>query len=418
MILQTKEKTEKFIQDNLVIDNDAKNKYGEVFTPLVLINELLDKLEEENKEIFSNPQTKWLDPANGIGNFPMMVFHRLMKGLENVILDTDERQSHIIQNMLYMVELQEKNVNISKNIFGDKANIICGNFLIDDCFNGVNFDVIIGNPPFQKPNKTEGRSSLWDKFIIRSMDKLKDDGYLCFITPSSWRKPAHKLYNDMTQKSQLVYLHIYGVKECKKIFNVNSRVDLYILHKKQKYKDTIVVDEKDIMSKLNLSNWHFIPNFGLDVFSPIMTTKDNGIKIIFSKLHFQVNTKSQQNGVVSKVKTPDHNFPIRHSHTRKNGEIIFWCNADDIKNKKLLGVPKVILIRGNYTYPLNDFEGKYALSNYSFGIPISTKEEGDAIVKAVNSDKFDILLKATKWSMGFTHHNMFKYIVEDFYKYF
>ncbi|NBO23278.1 hypothetical protein EBU94_08080 [bacterium] len=280
------------------------------------------------------------------------------------------------------------------------------------------FDVIIGNPPFQKPNKTEGRSSLWDKFIIRSMDKLKDDGYLCFITPSSWRKPAHKLYNDMTQKSQLVYLHIYGVKECKKIFNVNSRVDLYILHKKQKYKDTIVVDEKDIMSKLNLSNWHFIPNFGLDVFSPIMTTKDNGIKIIFSKLHFQVNTKSQQNGVVSKVKTPDHNFPIRHSHTRKNGEIIFWCNADDIKNKKLLGVPKVILIRGNYTYPLNDFEGKYALSNYSFGIPISTKEEGDAIVKAVNSDKFDILLKATKWSMGFTHHNMFKYIVEDFYKYF
>jgi hypothetical protein len=58
------------------------------------------------------------------------------------------------------------------------------------------------------------------------------------------------------------------------------------------------------------------------------------------------------------------------------------------------------------------------MSNYSFGIPISSKKEGDDIVEAINSDKFNRLISATKWSSGFTDHNMFKYFRPDFYKQF
>ena len=39
---------------------------------------MLDKLPPE---VWTNPNLKWLDPAVGIGNFPVVVYIRLMKDL-------------------------------------------------------------------------------------------------------------------------------------------------------------------------------------------------------------------------------------------------------------------------------------------------------------------------------------------------
>jgi hypothetical protein len=77
------------------------------------------------------------------------------------------------------------------------------------------FNVIICNPPFQIAQQGErkgahGNKTLWDKFIIKSFTLLKDNGFLAFINPSSWRRPENKLYNLMTKQNQLIYLHIFG----------------------------------------------------------------------------------------------------------------------------------------------------------------------------------------------------------------
>ena len=113
-------------------------------------------------------------------------------------------------------------------------------------------------------------------------------------------------------------------------------------------------------------------------------------------------------------------FPVRHSHTIKEGEIIYWSDkqTNDKGDKVHFGEPKVILIKGLHNYPLNDFDGKYGMSNYSFGIPITSKKQGDDIVYAVNSDAFKEIINATKWSSGFTDHNMFRYFKPDFYTHF
>jgi site-specific DNA-methyltransferase (adenine-specific) len=137
------------IEEFLPIRKIEKNKNGEVFTPYILIEEMLDKLP---KEVWSNPDLKWLDPANGIGNFPMVVYNKLMKGLEKEIENEEDRKEHIIKNMLHMVELNEKNVGVSRKIFGKDANIYCGDFLkadLNKIFGIEKFDVIIGNPPYQ-----------------------------------------------------------------------------------------------------------------------------------------------------------------------------------------------------------------------------------------------------------------------------
>lgn len=104
----------KYINDNLKPKQDAKKKRGEVFTPMTLVNEMLDTLP---KEVWEKPDLKWLDPSAGMGNFPVAVYMRLMEGLKDVIGEVEERRKHILENMLYMVELDEINVSIIKNIF-------------------------------------------------------------------------------------------------------------------------------------------------------------------------------------------------------------------------------------------------------------------------------------------------------------
>ncbi len=79
-----------FISERLKPKTIEKKKFGEVFTPIHLIDEMLDKLDEcyqkENKKsIFENEKLKWFDPANGLGNFPICVYLRLMNGLKKQI---------------------------------------------------------------------------------------------------------------------------------------------------------------------------------------------------------------------------------------------------------------------------------------------------------------------------------------------
>jgi predicted helicase len=112
----------KFINNNLSPKELEKNENGEVFTPLSLVNEMLDKLDEgynkeHNKSIFADSSLKWFDPAVGIGNFPVVVYLRLMDGLKPVIKNDEKRRKHILENMLYMSELTPKNVFICKKIF-------------------------------------------------------------------------------------------------------------------------------------------------------------------------------------------------------------------------------------------------------------------------------------------------------------
>ena len=407
---------EEKIEQYLSVREEEKNKHGEVFTPTILINEMFDKLPPS---VWSNPDLKWLDPANGIGNFPMVAYQRLMKGLEKWELNKDKRSKHIIENMLYMVEINPKNVKISKKIFGSKANICCADFLEESnkCFKqfGIdNFDIIIGNPPFQieqqgKRKGGYGGRTLWDKFVIKSLDLLVENGYLCFITPSGWRKPDSDLYTLMTKQNQLLYLHIIGEKRGQQLFDVSQRIDLYIIQKHHKAKNTAIIDELDNKIELDVTKWAFLPNYDFENIKKMMTTEEEGIKIIYDRTIYgtdKTNMRSKQ--------TEKYKYPIVHSINQDG--LVFWYTDD--KTKGHFGVPKVLLNFNRNQYPVNDYDGKYGMSQITFGIPITSKKQGDDIVKAINTDAFKEVIKATKWGAFQTDWRMFKYFKPDFYKYF
>jgi hypothetical protein len=402
------------IEKYLPVKIKEKNLYGEVFTPINLINEMLDKLP---KSIWKNPNLKWLDPANGIGNFFMKVFERLNNGLSSVkgYENYETRKNHIIKNMLYMVELNDVNVDVSKKIFGEEANIYCGSFLDDewkDYFKINKFDVIVGNPPFNKPQKekrtgVKGGRTLWDKFVLKSIKLLSHKGYLGFINPASWRclGQLYKLWNILSKK-QILYLKIYGVKDGKNLFNVISRFDLYILQNKENTKQTEVIDELGVKHLLELNKMSFLPNYSYKEINKILTIEEKGVDVIYSRSNYGTDKNNMNN-----TKTTEYKYPILHSIKQDGNKIIYYSNI----NKEHFDISKVIIIKGLYAYGYNDFNGEYGMSNYCFGIPIKSKQEGDLILKAMETPTFKKIIAATKWNSGFTNHNMFKYFKKDWF---
>ena len=419
---KTPKEVDDIIQKHLPVRKKEKDTYGEVFTPPTLINEMLDKLP---KSVWKNKDLKWLDPANGTGNFPMVAYTKLMDGLKSEIPDKQKRSDHIIKKMLYMVELNPKNVAISRKIFGPEANIACANFLTEEDkwkrkFEGVDtFDIIMGNPPWNNPKgKKSGTQSksgeLWTKFVIKAFNNLKENGFLCFIHPSNWRGlgPKFRKIWDLLSQKQILYLHIYSKKNGLKCFGVSIRFDLYVLQNKPNTKSTEVIGELGKKQQLNLNKWDFFPNFDYKNIKKIINDVPNEGNVIYNSSFYHTQNKKKN---MKKKKQGAFKYPVVHTITQ-GGKLNCWYTND--KSPGHFGVPKVLLTKNELQYPYNDYNGKYGMTEVTFGIPIKSKAEGDKIVKAINSPAFKEIIKATKWSTGLpqTDYRMFKYFKPNFYK--
>ena len=167
--------------------------YGEVMTPIDLVEEMLDGLP---KEVWSNPKLKWLDPANGCGIFPAVILKRLMIGLATWEPDEERRYKHIMEKMLHVCELQPKNMFIYLCAFDPKdkyaLNIYTGSFLTEEfdqhaqeIWGTEKFDVIVGNPPYQKESEGGTRDiPIYQHFVEKA--KNKQAYLLALVIPSRW----------------------------------------------------------------------------------------------------------------------------------------------------------------------------------------------------------------------------------------
>ena len=183
-----KEKVLEIIHKRLTPRQKQKKEAGEVFTPMELIEKLMTHLP---KSVWKNPDMKWIDPANGIGNFPVAIFYKLDEGLKEWEPNEKKRRKHIIENMLFMIELQSNNSRIARRIFetlceGCKPNILTANSLeltptkLKAKGFPEKYDIVMGNPPFQK-----GRNMMFYVYFIDLANKLiKDNGYLVYVIPN------------------------------------------------------------------------------------------------------------------------------------------------------------------------------------------------------------------------------------------
>ena len=417
------------INECLKPKESEKKQFGEVFTPMIIINEMLDKLDDSYKNIhkisiFENKNFKWLDPANGMGNFMIMVYLKLMSGLEKIITDEKKRKKHILENMLYMSEINKKNCYIARQIFdinnNYKLNINDGDTLklnIKKYFNVDKFDVIVGNPPYNASGSKASGNTIWQDFLKISINSyLKDNGFLCFVHPCGWRKPNTErgkfngLFDLMTKENSLLYLEIHNTKDGMKTFHCGTRYDWYILKKNKEETTTTIKDEKNIISKINLSKYNWLANCELDEIDKLLATdKDEKCPILQSMSAYE-----PRKSWMSNKQSVEFKYPVVHS-TPKDGTRYVWSNRND---KGFYGVSKIIFGDSGIYNPVIDLNGDYAMTQHAMAIEIKSKLEGEQLKVALSSNKFKEILTACSWSSFAIEWNMFSYFKRDFYKYF
>ena len=438
-----------------------KDRFGEVFTPPTIIKAMLDQLPPE---VWVDPSKKWLDPAAGFGNFFREVYTRLMKSLECVFPDTSTRHRHIIHEMLYMVEYNPTSCDrIRENsLFANGVNLFCGSFLelevstttpasFTDGIVNFEFDIIVGNPPFNADQTHEGKkgggSNLWPKFVEKSLRSspvsvLKSDGFLVFIHPALWRKPpsvnssVKTLFNLMVHENHMKYLEIHSKLDGLRDFNVQTRYDFYVIQKRVPNTSIPTIDTttiKDqtgvIHSSFDLSRWRFfLPNNGYERIEPLLLVPDHDApapapRVIFSRCQYG-SDQSWVNPMPNEI----YRFPVIHS-TPKKGARVLWSSrchiaatatatataTDDGGYIPMFGVPKVIFGESGINEVIIDSEGKYGMTQGAIGLPIC---DGDGLQmkQALESCEFQTILDAMSFSNFRIDWRMFLYFRPDFYK--
>ena len=228
----------------------------EVFTPPELANQMLDSLTqawaEDNNgaNLWEDKNVKFLDPCTKSGVFLREITTRLTIGLETKIPNLEERVEHILSKQVFGIGitkltslLARRSVYCSKNADGEHSiakslksengNIwfkrinhiwegnkckFCGapKVIFDREFSLENhaykfihssnikqeikeifgedmqFDVIIGNPPYQMTGGGGGFDTpIYNLFVDQA--KNLDSRYICMVTPSRWLAGGAKL---------------------------------------------------------------------------------------------------------------------------------------------------------------------------------------------------------------------------------
>jgi hypothetical protein len=423
-----------------------KNKFGEVFTPDSMINDMLAQLPPE---IWSDRTKKWLDPAAGFGNFLSVVYRRLMTGLEDVIPKNTERRQHIQKHMLYMVEYNEASCERIREIYGKNVNLFCGSFLDPNgpIFSDgtTRFDVIVGNPPFNADQvhagKKGGGNNLWPKFVEKSLSAasslLLPNGYLVFVHPALWRKPpssrAKTWFTVMTHDNHMKYLEIHSKADGKRDFKVQTRYDFYIIQKRRPTpgKDTTIVKDQtgEIRPAVDLSRWNFLPNHSYEVIEPLLRpsgggegVEGNDALVIFSR--GQYGTDNSWVTPEPPKDTARQVLPLIHS-TPLGGRRIYYTSKkkEDEDCVPMFGVPKVIFGETGINNQLViDVEGQYGMTQGAIGlkIPGLTAEQREAeareMAAVLKGGLFKKILDAMSFSNFRIDWRMFLYLRPDFYK--
>ncbi len=151
-----------------IFDYIPPQRTNQIYTPKKVVKLMIDKLEEENPDLFTDKDKTFADLYVKSGLYLTEIVKRLFAGLESVIPDKDTRLKHILEHQVYGFAPSEIIYNIARNyVFGGFADIDDSHLqycdLTETAKKGgsldMKFDVVVGNPPYQDENVGENNQA-------------------------------------------------------------------------------------------------------------------------------------------------------------------------------------------------------------------------------------------------------------------
>ena len=366
-----------------VLNCIANLSNDEVFTPPELANKMLDLLPQE---LFRSPKTTFLDPFTKSGVFLREIVKRLDRGLENQIPDRQKRIDHILHHQVFGIACTEltsllarRSVYCSKHANGkysvskfdtEEGNIIykninhswvngkckyCGAsqsvydrgseaeqyaymFIHTDnpkkFFPNMQFDVIIGNPPYQLVThsgvKGDQAIPVYHYFVMAA--KKFCPNYISMITPARWYNGGMGMnsYRDEMLKDRRfeIICDFPNAKDCFPSTNISGGVCFFLWNKNYRGKcefinifGTSQVSEKRYLNEYPI----FIrDNRSLEIIEKVSSINESTVVDIVSPI-MPYGFPSNARG----IEQPNENY--RYKLYASNG--ITYVKKEDVKQR-------------------------------------------------------------------------------------
>jgi hypothetical protein len=271
---------------------------------------------------------------------------------------------------------------------------------------GRKFDVVVGNPPFQnsvKRGKTQHK--LWKPATFVAMELLKENGYLTWISPTSWGSPSNKILNIIKNNNVLeIDFDIENYFD-----GVGSTFCYYTLIKQNPSTLTSILKGGKKFKTLIDNDYVYVPNdlspLSSSIHQKIIFNTPNFYEIGYDYVtcHNNIILQAQRKGhhsTLSHIKKDNYIYPVFHT----NNKIWYSEFLQDFAHK-----PKVMWSRSGYVKPFyNDNLGG---TDMAYFILVGNETEGKILVSNLETKLFKYIFATAKWS-GFNDEKLFKMLPE------
>ncbi len=365
--MRIKIKNNKFNNYNM----NNKEKYGEVITPLEIIDEIYENIKpyimEKMLEKKKSKKLKILDIGTGDGKFIKKFIEKFPEISEESIfygIDLNPYYETIFNDNLSTAKIKNAKIN------NMKIQYVNGDFLEENVLTDNVYDLIIGNPPFnnnglikvpcnKKIEKKKEGNTVWSKIIKKAINLLDNDGFITMITPCIWLKPdKSKTYDILVKENDLLLIKSYESYESHKIFRYNAQtpINYFLSYKNKGHDRSMNVKKLNILTNKSINkstnkNYNFelkldnpIPTHNIDEVKKSQTImKENGIgdlsRLILksnpiNEERYETNEMPDENRIYKNIKTcmidrKDKNTQIIYNYTNKPcpyyGEKKIYC---------------------------------------------------------------------------------------------
>ena len=295
---------------------------------------------------------------------------------------------------LHYLETEHKDLDYNQEVYYTKCKQVCeasGIAYHTNYDSMKQFDVVIGNPPYQDGDKKTSYNQFWAEFFVQGFDMLGENGFQIMVHPATWATPKDTNRKNITNTvCDILRNHAHSINylECGRHFKgVGSTFSVTVVSKKENEGSCSIVtpDEKFVVNTAG----EFVDN---------VLSKNNtkvAISIISKIRNHKMLTPVLKNkslvGDIVTTKDDTHQYRIQYAATTEK-----WSDTEHPlqNNKKIL-----FANQSSRNFPVYD-SGVSAPCNRGSIFLVDSDIEGNNIVETMKTDVMDFFISHQRFHHG------------------